>query len=583
MKINAARAHLLVTASLAVITAALIILRPAPAHAAHTLVVDMSSAKPTETLVVTLYRGQPVVFYFPHPVNSAYINRDNGHFEIRGKDGLIGIVPTEIAETGSATFITDKWNIGVILVIVADRDEAVNQVEFRDIDHRIAIGKDLFYRPPLTPVLPTAPGPAQRAHARVTASRSVGPDLYCQVVIDNRRGVPLRIDLSGVEAHLGQEPVLGTQLHLINAPEPAELDEQDRPFVTVMPGQPSHGWLMLPGAAERANLLLSVRLPDLSGEQDLQITVSEWRVAEPTSDKIAVEIESLHRFAGTIETVAGPLRASWQRGQHSLDGIAIITYGSDGGLLKFEVENSGVETLDYARIQVQDPDENDFTERVRILGRAPEEGIGALEPGAKLAGSIRFHAPKRLAQTNLVLKLVPRDGTAPAKLIFVPPNLGRSALVATGGAGVFQLDRGDDGSALTSAYGFGGQYIYGLSENVSLDIGLSVLSSGEADIADVTRSERLYRLHVGVRALSGDTGWTPYVRAGFGMALVSERNGDDSSFALGGSFQGSAGIIRYLAKSFVMGAEIVGDFAVAGSGGIAGMANVFLGITWGEW
>ena len=394
MKINAARAHLLVTASLAVITAALIILRPAPAHAAHTLVVDISSARPTESIVVTLYRDQPVVFYFPHPVNEAYINRDNGHFKIRSKDKLVGIMANDIAETGNATFITDKWNIGVVLIIVDNRDDAINQVEFRDIDHRIAVGKDLFYRPPLTPVPPAAPGPARSAYARVTASRSVGPDLYCQVVIDSRRRVPLRIDLSGIEAHLGQEPVPGTQLHLINTTEPAELDEQNRPFVTVMPGQPSHGWLMLPNAADRANLSLSVRLSDLSGEQDLEITVSEWRVAEPTTDKLAAEIESLHQFAGTIEAVVGPLHASWQSGHHSLDGVAIITYGDDDGLLKFEVENSGAKTLDYARIQVQDPDENDYTERVRILGRAPEQGIGALDPGAKLTGSIRFRATR---------------------------------------------------------------------------------------------------------------------------------------------------------------------------------------------
>ncbi|GAB4568355.1 MAG: hypothetical protein Tsb0020_21710 [Haliangiales bacterium] len=587
MKANTARSRsLAATVSLAIVTAALTILRPASAHAAHTLVVDMSSAEPTKTLVVTLYRGQPIVFYFPHPVESAYVNRDNGHFEIRGKGNLVGIMPTAIAELGSATFITDKWNIGVTLIIVDDREDAINQVEFRDIDHRLAIGRDLFYRPPLTPVLPAAPGPAQRAHARVTASRSVGPDLYCEVVIDSQRRVPLHLNLSGIEARLGREPVPGAQLHLINATEPAERDEQNRAFATVLPGERSHGWLMLPGAAERADLPLSVRLPDLSGEQDLEITVSEWRVAEPTTDKLEAEIESLHQFAGTLEAFAGPLRASWQHGQKSLDGVALIAYGDGDGLLKFEVENDGAETLRYARIQVQDPDENDYTERVRIVGRAPEQGIGAIEPGAKLTGSIRFRAPKRLEQTGVVLKLFPADGAAPAKLIFdidrrgLPgPNLGRSALLAAGGAGVMQLNR-DDGSALTSAYGFGAQYIYGVSGNFSLDIGLSLLASGETDIADVARSERLYRLHGGVRFLTRDSGWTPYARVGAGMALVSEKNGDDSSFAFGVFGQVGMGLIRYLAESLVIGAEATGE--ISADRGSTGMANLFLGIAWGE-
>ncbi|WP_428263071.1 hypothetical protein [Haliangium sp.] len=130
------------------------------------------------------------------------------------------------------------------------------------------------------------------------------------------------------------------------------------------------------------------------------------------------------------------------------------------------------------------------------------------------------------------------------------------------------------------AYGFGGQFLYGASPNFSVDIGLSALLSAEIELAGATRSDRLYRLHGGARYLFGDKGWIPFGRAGAGVALTSERDGDDSS--LNGRFYiaGGAGVLRWFADSFVLGAEMIGEGALTG-GGVVFVANLNLGFSWG--
>ncbi|WP_428268583.1 hypothetical protein [Haliangium sp.] len=136
-------------------------------------------------------------------------------------------------------------------------------------------------------------------------------------------------------------------------------------------------------------------------------------------------------------------------------------------------------------------------------------------------------------------------------------------------------------SALVGAWSLGGQLVYGVSGNFSLDIGLSGLVSGESDIAGVARSERLYRLHGGVRYLIRDNGWIPYARVGGGAAIVSQKDGDDSSFDFSAFGQLCAGVTRWLADSFVLGAEVSAEFPFAGGGRANGIMNIYLGLTWG--
>ncbi|WP_428262714.1 hypothetical protein [Haliangium sp.] len=226
-----------------------------------------------------------------------------------------------------------------------------------------------------------------------------------------------------------------------------------------------------------------------------------------------------------------------------------------------------------------------MTAAVKVVGRARGDIEGPIQPGETLTVAAVFRDAQRLKSSGMVLKLFPMGGGAPVavnmlEVVRRQANKGRTSVIVSGGGGVLQLERGDAGSALVGAWGLGGQLLYGVSGNFSLDIGLSGLVSGESDIAGVARSERLYRLHGGVRYLIRDDGWIPYARVGAGVALVSERDGDDSSFAFRMFGQVGAGVTRWLAESLVLGAEVFGETSFGGSGTI-GAGNIYLGFSWG--
>ncbi|WP_428269781.1 hypothetical protein [Haliangium sp.] len=555
------------------------------AHA-KTLVVDVSSTDRAKTIEIPVHKDQPVTFYFPHLVRDAYSNQRAG-FDVRPVNQAVGIVPHGHATQGTVTIVTEKWHIGAALEVVDDARDAVVQVEFRDVDVSLAVGQDLFYQPMLEPhTIDTEDGGAM--HLEVGTSRVVGGALYCQVAIHNAGTGPVRIDANRLDAYLGSVRIDRARLHLV---EPSVQYQGAVATAMIRPGVPKHGILWLPGVGEGALTPLTLVLRDLSGTSESTVTVRTWNTVDPNAPvSLAEHQRLLLEFAGDAVAADMLPRELWTRDRESLNvRSTFLAYGSQRGALAFTVTNDGDRPFQLERVAVRDKNGRDLTTAVQVVGRPRGQVAVAIEPGATLTVATLFDEAQRLRQSGIRLALLPAGGAMPVVLNMssnewqrkgFDPNKGRKSVVFSGGGGLLQLDRGEDGSALVGAYGFGGQFLYGASPNFSVDIGLSALLSGEIELAGATRSDRLYRLHGGARLLIGDKGWIPFGRAGAGVALTSERDGDDSS--LNGRFYiaGGAGVLRWFADSFVLGAEMSGEGALTG-GGFVFAANLNLGFAWG--
>ncbi|WP_428269678.1 hypothetical protein [Haliangium sp.] len=554
------------------------------AHA-KTLVVDVSSTDKAKTIEIPVHKDQPVTFYFPHPVRDAYSNQRAG-FEVRPVNQAVGIVPHGRATQGTVTIVTEKWHIGAALEVVDDARDAVVQVEFRDVDVSLAVGQDMFYQPALEPRTVDTGGEG-KMHLEVGTSRVVGGALYCQVAIHNTGTGPVRIDANRLDAYLGTERIDRARLHLV---DPSVQYQGEVATAVVRPGEPKHGILWLPDVGEGELTPLTLDLRDMSGTSESKITVRAWNTVDPNAPvSLAAHQRLLLDFANDAVPADRLPRARWDREPEALHiRSTFLAYGSQRGALAFTVTNTGDRPFQLERVAVQDKNGHDLTAAVQVAGRAPGKVAGAIDPGATLTVATLFDDAQRLRNSGIHLALLPAGGAMPVvlplstdegRVLSFDPNKGRKSVVFSGGGGLLQLDRGDDGSALVGAYGFGGQFLYGASPNFSVDIGLSALLSGETEIVGATRSDRLYRLHGGARYLFGDKGWIPFGRVGGGGALVSEKDGTETSFS--GRFFGQlgAGVTRWFNDAFVLGAEAIVEGPLGG--GFVFVANLNLGFSWG--
>ncbi|WP_428267750.1 hypothetical protein [Haliangium sp.] len=564
---------------------ALIALTVTEVHA-KTLVIDVSSTDSAKAIEIPVHKDQPVTFYFPHQVRDAYSNQRVG-FEVRPVNQAVGIVSHGRATQGTVTIVTEKWHIGAELEVVDDARDAVVQVLFRDVDVSLAVGQDLFYQPVLEPRTVDTGG-AGAMHLEVGTSRVVGGALYCQVAIRNTGPGPLRIDVNRLDAYLGTDRIDRARLHLV---DPTVQYQGAVATAVIRPGEPKHGILWLPDVGEGALTPLTLALSDLGGTSESKVTVRTWNTVDPNAPVSQAEHQRLLLdFAGDAVAADMLPRELWTRDRESLNVHAtFLAYGSQRGALAFTVTNTGDRPFQLERVAVRDKNGRDLTAAVQVVGRPHGQVAVAIEPDATLTVATLFDEAQRLRQSGIRLALIPAGGAMPVVLNMssnewqrkgFDVNKGRKSVVFSGGGGVLQLDRGDDGSAPVGAYGFGGQFLYGVSPNVSVDIGLSGLLSGETELAGLTRSERLYRLHGGVRFLFDDKGWIPFARAGAGVALVSEQEGDGSSYGVGVFGQLGAGVTRWFSETFILGAELVAE-APAGAGSVTVVANLHLGFSWG--
>ncbi|GAB4568549.1 MAG: hypothetical protein Tsb0020_22090 [Haliangiales bacterium] len=428
------------------------------------------------------------------------------------------------------------------------------------------------------------PKPAAENHDITTsllgATRSLRRNLYSQIEIRATGPGPLRLALNHVGAFAGGEAIPRARLLLLD-PMIEYLDNEA--IVVLSPGETKSGVLWLPDVGDPYPTPLELELRDADGHQQRTL-VHEWGISNPSapiSEAVADRLFLDHiRGADAIE---GPIEDLWDDSYNALKiRVTLIAYRSDDGLISFEIANDGAFMFPLAEIAVQDRHGGDHTKLVRADGR--DQLAGSIAPGETLRVSALFKNPLALKRNGLVLTLKPTSG-APATIDVLEArgrkaNKGRKTVLITAGGGLFQFDRGDDGSAFTSAYGFGGQYIYGAGGQWSLDIGLHMLTTGEADIAGVARSERHYRLQGGLRYLVTTSGWIPYARLGLGVGLVSEQNGDDTTFDTRSYFQAGAGVIRWLSDAFVLGADIIAETGIAGADREF-TGNAYFGFAWG--
>ncbi len=546
---------------------------------AKTMVIDMAESEAIKTLTVWVYPNRPTLLYFPHNVEEVYANHSQSGIEINHVNATVGVILRPQSHGGTVTFVTEKWRIGVEFKVADTPKDAVVQVAFRDVDLALSIGRDLYYRPVMEPTDYETRGDGLM-HIELGATRSLRRDLYSQIEIRATGPAPLRLALNHVGAFANGEAIPRARLLLL---DPMIEYLNNEAIVVLSPGETKSGVLWLPEVGDPYPTPLELELRDADGHQQRTL-VHEWGISKPSapiSEAVADRLFLDHiRDANEVE---GPIEDLWDDSYNALKvRVALLAYRSDDGMISFEIANDGAFMFPLDEIEVQDRHGGNHTKLVRADGR--DQLAGSIAPGETLRISALFNNPLMLKRNGLVLKLKPTSG-APATIDVLEArgrkaNKGRKTVLITAGGGMFSLDRGDDGSTLTSAYGLGGQYVYGAGGQWSADIGLHLLTSGEADIAAVARSERHYRLHGGLRYLFGISGWIPYARAGIGAALVSQRDGDDTTFDGRFYFQGGAGVIRWLSDAFVLGADIIAE-ASAGDSFFVFTGNAYFGFAWG--
>ncbi len=315
-------------------------------------------------------------------------------------------------------------------------------------------------------------------------------------------------------------------------------------------------------------------------EREAAQRASEARMTTPSH----LVNESMWRFVSSLDQINQGATQTWRHGDDTMSlTVTTLTSGKEKGLVHCLATNLGARAFPLDRVEVVDEKDINYALKSWRVGRSTDGVAGTIQPGQTVVLAALFRDPEALAG-SMRLKLVPRAGTAAVyedvgKTYSTILNQGRRTAQLWVGAGALQVSRGDE-NALVSAYGGGVQYIYGISENFSLDLGLSWLSSGEAEVAGVTLSEDLYRVHGGIRYVISDKGWIPYARVGVGGLLVSTSEDDDSSLEARAVAQAGAGVTRYLADSIVIGAEAIIDVYTHG-GSLDFMANVHVGFGWG--
>ena len=580
----------------------------AQARAQNTLVIDIASTDPGEMLEISLAHGTTTTLFFPHGVDDAYLTSNAEHFEVDRTDKLVGIRPRPGAKRGNLILMTEKWQIGAAVVVVNNPADAVLQVEFRDIDAKVAVGKELLFRPMMTPVVQVAGGGHEHAAVRVGPGRALGDSFYAQLAIHNYGRAQLRIDLERVAVFTGAARVKDPRfMSMESAIEHAD----GRSVLIIEPGQVAQAMLILPEVDEERAIPLRVSVYDIDAQREIRTTVREWTPERKQGGAVSEQEarDLIMRYIGDAVPADYLPETRWDRGDQSLSiRTSFLAYGSDNGMLAVAVQNDGQFPFAFERIEVQDKHGTDCTaevrkilppgtEAVQVIAPSRNQVAGVVAPGATVRFAIAFEDAERLRNSGLQLSLIPPGGGAPVvanlakrMINWQEPNKGRKSVLISGGGGVMQLERENDGSALTSAYGFGGQFVYGASGNLSFDIGVSRLVSGEADIAGIARSEQLYRLQGGLRYLFvtppakladvKDGEWIPYARVGGGAALVSVQDGDDSSLDFRPFGQLSIGISRLVVDTLVIGADASVEVP-AGGGGSSGMVNLYLGLAWG--
>ena len=221
-----------------------------------------------------------------------------------------------------------------------------------------------------------------------------------------------------------------------------------------------------------------------------------------------------------------------------------------------------------------------------IVGRSPGDVETAIAPNETITIAAVFRDAPRVQRGGIQLKLFPIGGgtaaSASSVKIYRKPNKGRNSVLGQAAWGGMSLRRGDD-SQLVSAWSVGAQFIRGVAGQFSLDVGVNMLTGGEAELEGVAYSETLYRVSMGLRYFFTESGWQPFVRLGAGAALVSAREGEDSSLDLGLFGQLGGGVMRYAGDTLVFGVEAI----VQGPGASRAnfTLNAVLGFAWGgnEW
>ncbi|GAB4529318.1 MAG: hypothetical protein Tsb0020_46230 [Haliangiales bacterium] len=548
------------------------------------MLVDIGRDDKNKMIVVAVSREFPTLFFVPHGIAQAYSTSAEDDFVVEEIDGLLGIRLTGLKDRGSLTIITDLWQIGVILVVVDDPDKAIKQVAFRDVDRRLELGREIFYQPGFAP---EAAEREDRGPIRLTVGegRQVHEDLYYQVTLATTGPHPARVNIGHIDAFIGDRRIENARLELV---DPAVAGGTGVTAV-LRPDQPKPGVLFLPGAGGQPEAPLTIQIHGVNGRDSSKVTVREWHLIDPNTPLSEVDHRALMlELAGDL-TAAGSLpQERWTNGRDAISfSTSFLAYGSEIGLITFEVTNEGRARFPVGRIEIQDISGEDLTQEVTIVGRSPGDVETAIAPNETITIAAVFRDAPRVQRGGIQLKLFPIGGgtaaSASSVKIYRKPNKGRNSVLGQAAWGGMSLRRGDD-SQLVSAWSVGGQFIRGVAGQFSLDVGVNVLTGGEAELEGVVYSETLYRVSMGLRYFFTESGWQPYFRLGGGAALVSAREGDDSSLDLGSFGQLGGGVMRYAGDTLVFGVEAIAERVLDG-GGSSIMLNAVLGFAWGgnEW
>uniref|UniRef100_UPI003D096A10 hypothetical protein n=1 Tax=Haliangium sp. TaxID=2663208 RepID=UPI003D096A10 len=244
---------------------------------------------------------------------------------------------------GAAAIVTEKWNIGAAFVVVEDPADAVLQVEFRDVDTGLAIGKELMFRPTLTPVGQQTGASTQAPWVQLSRGRGLGDNFYAQMLIHNDGRAPLRIDVNHVDAFAGAERIEGARMAMV---DPVVEHANARTIAVITPGQVGHAMLWLPNVSEDRATPLTVRLHDISGQHELKVAVREWEVELDRDDDQPLSAEEYQdlilSFAGDVNASARPFADHWTDGRDAVTiRSSFLAYGSETGVIAFKVTNDG--------------------------------------------------------------------------------------------------------------------------------------------------------------------------------------------------------------------------------------------------
>ncbi len=551
----------------------------------QTMLIDIGRYDKNTIIEVLVSRDFPTVFFVPHDITQAYSVSGEDDFVVEEIDGLLGIRPTGLKDRGSVTLITDQWQIGIVLVVVDDPDEAIRQVAFRDVDRRLELGRELFYQPGFAPaaVERGGHGPIQLT---VGESRQIHQDLYLQVTLATAGQHPARVDIGHVDVFIGDRRIKDARLELVDP----TIEGGAVATAVLRPGEPKPGVLWLPDAGGQSEAPLTIELHGINGRDSSKVTVRKWHVV----DRNAPLSEAAHRalmleLAGDMTAAEDLPQERWTNGRDAISiSTSFLSYGSKIGLITFEATNEGDFQFPLGRVEIQDTSGEDITQEVSIVGRSPGDIEAVISPGGTITIAAVFRDALRIQRSGIRLKLFPIGGGTPASVssvkIYRKPNKGRNSVLGQAAWGGMSLSNGDD-SQLVSAWSVGAQFVRGVAGQFSLDVGVNVLTGGEAELEGVAYSESLYRVHIGARYFFTESGWQPYFRLGVGAALVSEREADDSSLDIHGFGQAGGGLMRYVGDAFVLGAEAIAEIPLQGDGGSIFSLNALVGFAWGgnEW